>query len=395
LRAQTATQLAYAYALYLAYIRHHTVHDMFANDDAPVELQIVDPADRNILLVGPPEAAKQLVRQTMVKVKTQHENWMRTAEAEQNKLMKHACVLSDRERRQAELTARLNLTAGYAHYRMAELEDHSADESRLLLGATYKKRLDKAAEHLRKAEAAHPNHYLVLQFLGLVYAEPRRDPRYLSIAEQYIERAIMVNPADYYSHALLARILLRRVANSGLNIESHEMLEQGLDQAQTAIARREFSGMSHLLRAQFLTLLLEIERDEARRRELRLGLDQSIDQAARFLPHVFGRPDVDLSWIQIIAATRQMGEAAEAMQSAQVQPDVLAQQKQQQFEKAKQELIQKIDELVDHCDTLEERWVARQRVFGIEKLEQRAKSLRSEIENSSLENWREIKIQIL
>jgi hypothetical protein len=389
LRAQTAIQLAYAYALYLSYVRNHTVHDMFANADAPLELQFVDPTDREILRVGPFEASKQLVRQTMVKIKTQHEKWIHTAEQEQTKLNKHLCVLSDHERRQAELTARLNLAAGYAHYRMAELEEHSADESRLILGATYQTRLNQAAEYLRKAEAAHPNHYLVLQFLGLVYAEPRRDARYLSIAEQYIERAILANPADYYGHALLARILLRRVANSGLDIENHEMLKRGLNEAQIAVAQREYSGMSHLLRAQFLTLLLEIEREDAMRRELRLGLEQSIFQAARFLPHVFDQPDVDLTWIEIVAATRQLGEVTETIHT-----DTLAQQKQRRFEKSKQALIATINKLIKHCDLLEERWVARQRVFLIEKLEQRARNLRSKIETSNLENWREIKIQV-
>jgi hypothetical protein len=278
---------------------------------------------------------------------------------------------------------------------MAELEDHSVDESQLVLGVTYKMRLDKAAEHLRKAEAAHPNHYLVLQFLGLVYAEPRRDARYLSIAEQYIERAILANPADYYSHALLASIILRRVSNSGLGIESHGMLERGLAEAQTAVTHREYSGSSQLLRAQFLTMLLEIERDEAKRRKLRVRLDQSISQAARFLPYVFDRPDVDLTWIRIIAATRQLGEDAEAMQPPRTQTDNLAKQKQLRFEQSKQALTETVDELIKDCDTLEKRWVARQRVFLIEKLEQRARNLRAEIEKSGLENWREIKIEIL
>ena len=170
LSAQTAAQLAYAYALYLSYISHYTVHEMFANENAPDDLQIVNPADREILLNGPAQAAKQLVRHTMAKIKDQHEHWIGEAGHEQDKLKKHWCVLSDRERRQAELTARINLAEGYAQYLMAELEDQTTDKSNLVLGATYQTRLDKAAEYLRKAEAAHPNHYLVLQLLGRVYA---------------------------------------------------------------------------------------------------------------------------------------------------------------------------------------------------------------------------------
>lgn len=303
----------------------------------------------------------------MVRIKNQHQHWFKTAEREQSELAIYWCALSDRSRRQAELTARLNLAVGYAHYRMAELEDQTADQSKLVLGATYKTRLDKAAEYLRKAEAAHPNHYLVLQFLGLVYAEPRRDAKYLSIAEQYIERAILANKADYYSHTLLADVLLRRVTNSGLDITNLDMLKRGLDETRIAIENREFSGSSHLLRAQILAMLLELERDESKRQELSVSLEQSIKQAARYLPHVFDEPDIDLTWMRIVAATRKLGEEAEALQMAQTPADILAQHKQQRFNESKDTLIEMIDKLIEVCNTLEDRWVARQRVYQIEK----------------------------
>jgi hypothetical protein len=331
----------------------------------------------------------------MREIKNQHEKWIHTAEHEQNTLEHYWCVLPDADRRKAELVARLNLAAGYAQYRMAELEEASADESAAVLEATYKTRLDHATAYLRKAEAAHPNHYMVLQYLGLVNAEPRGNVRDLSIAEQYIERAILAKQSDYFSHALLARILLRRVANSGLDLMSRDTLERGLAEIRVAIEHREYSGSSQLLRAQYLTMLLEIERDETKRRELRVELDQSIRQANRFLPIVFDKPNVDLSWIKIVEETRQLGLDAEKLTPVEKQAGNVIQQKISQFENSKQAVIAEIDELISVCNELDERWVARQRVFLIGKLEQRAAALKSEIEKSTLENWRDIKINIL
>ncbi len=395
LKAQAAVQLAYTYALYLSYVRQHTVADMFGNAEAPGGLRVADAAALKVLREGPPDAAKALVRETMKKIATEHRKWIRSAEQEQTALDKQWGQLADPERRRAELAARLQLAAGYGHYRMAELERNDAPgPADTIFGETFDKRLEDASRDLRKADAAHPNNYLVLQLLGLVYSEPRREGMHPNIAEQYLERAIRANPSDYYGHELLAGILLRRVGNIGLDLGSRVTIEKGLAEAETAIHLREVSGGAHLLRAQFQTMLLEIERNEPKRRELRAGLDQYVDQADRFLPRPFNRPDVDLTWVRIAAATRRLGDDAEGPQ-AQGIDDVLLQRKLQRFRRSKEELTTKVDELIADCDRLEERWVASQRVFQIKSLGQRARRLREEIDRATLENWREIQIPLL
>jgi len=76
-------------------------------------------------------------------------------------------------------------------------------------------------------------------------------------------------------------------------------------------------------------------------------------------------------------------------------PEELQSQRQLRFERSKQEIIKSIDSLIKDCETLKERWVAQQRVFMVKKLEQRVKQLKQEIEYATLENWRDITIEIL
>ena len=251
-----------------------------------------------------------------------------------------------------------------------------------MLGETFDVQLNEAARQLSQADAEHPNHYLVLQLLGLVYSEPRR-ARDLSIAEQYFERAIGANPFDPYGHELLADILLRRVAARGVDLASRGTIEKGLAEAEQAILQRETSGAAHLLRAELLTMLLEIERDGTKRRELRAALSQHIDQAARFLPQAFGRPDPDLTWVRAVAATRQLGE--EDGKSPTTKPHG--------FDSKKKDLEKMVDDLIRDCSTLEERWVAQQRVFHIRNLHERARLLRDQIGNATSTNWRDIEIR--
>jgi hypothetical protein len=218
--------------------------------------------------------------------------------------------------------------------------------------------------------------------LGLVYSEPRR-ARDLSIAEQYFERAILANPFDHNGHELLVDILLRRVATRGVDLASRGTIENGLAEAEQAILQRETSGAAHLLRAELLMMLLEIERDRAKRREIRAALAQHIDQAARFLPQAFGRPDPDLTWVRVVAATRQLGE--EDGKSPATKP--------QGFESKRKDLEKMVDDLINDCAKLEERWVAQQRVFHIKNLDERARRLKNEVRKTTFTNWRDIEIR--
>jgi hypothetical protein len=214
-----------------------------------------------------------------------------------------------------------------------------------------------------------------------VYSEPRRRDNDLSLAEQYFERATRANPLDYYGHELLAGLLLRRVAVRGVDLGSRATIEQGLAEAQKAVDLRESSGTAHLLWAQSLTMLLEIERDRAKRRELRSALVQHIDQADRFLSHAFNRPDPNLTWVRVVNAVRQFGDEPADSKTTQT------------FAKSKDDLEKMIDELIGDCNRLEERWVASQRVFQVKRLNERAKNLREQIKNATPATWRDIDIR--
>ena len=52
---------------------------------------------------------------------------------------------------------------------MMELENHESFQDDTIFGETFDARVELASRELRAADAAHPNHYTVLQMLGLVY----------------------------------------------------------------------------------------------------------------------------------------------------------------------------------------------------------------------------------
>ncbi len=272
------------------------------------------------------------------------------------------------------------MVSGYTSYRLAEWESTDSNQHETVTGTPFETRLQQATNELSKADAEHPNHYFVLELLGLVNSEPRRATD-LSVAEQYFERAIRANPFDYYGHELLADVLRRRVGNRGVDLASRATIEKAAAEAQQAIDQRETSGTAHLLRAEILLMLIEIERDGTKRSELRTALTQNVDQAARFLPQAFGRPDPDLTWVRIVAATRQLGEVDGGRARAPA------------FDSKKRELEIRLTQLINDCATLEERWVAQQRVSHIKDLDQRARGLREEIRNVSLANWRDLEIR--
>lgn len=393
LLAHTSVQLAFTYALYLSYMRNYAAAEIFGSSLAPDGLQ-VSPSELEALIIGPDDKSRPIVLRVIKKVKNRHGKAIKDAEEEEKGLEAQWGELADTERRKAELISRLHLASGYANYRMAEFENSEAREEDTIFAKTYHARLDEAEKELRVADATHPNHYLVLQLLGLVFSEPRRKDNLseLSIAEQYFERSIHANKSDYYGHELLAGILFRRVANKGVDLADRAMMEKGLAEAQEAIVQREISGSSYLLRAEFETMLLKIERDATRRQELRAKLKQDMDQAERFLPHVFGHTDPDLMWVRIVADTLQLGEQVEAATSPQAKADDIKQKKLKRFMESKEELRNKVVGLIKYCKELEERWIAHQRVVHVQNVRKRAEHLRDEIEKATPANWCEIQI---
>ena len=221
----------------------------------------------------------------------------------------------------------------------------------------------------------------MLQLLGLVNSDPRIENTDLSISEQYLERAVQANPSDGYGHELLAAVKLRRVANIGIDLPARSIAEKGLEQARDAVSFRDTSGNAHLLRAQLQAVLLELERNESTRGELLGELKRDINQADRFLPRPFGNPDVDLSWVRILAAMRNVPNSSQAAG--------------QHGSQSKTDILAIVDRLIADCNLLEARWVADQRVFQVQSLHQRAARLREEIEHATDENWQAIHIPFL
>ena len=394
LMGQTAAQLSYAYALYLSHLENHTVAEVFGNPESPQEFHIANPEEINILRDGPPADAKKIVLRVAREVVNQHQSWIKVAGTESTNLESKWHELTDGNRRRADLTTRQRLASGYAHYKMSEWENPDADAAGSIFGKPLAERLDEASKELGRADAAHPNHYLVLQLLGLVHGERRRPIRSFNIAEQYFERAIRANPSDYYGHLLLGGILHQRTVNRGIGLSSRPALEKGLSVAQEAINRHEISGAAHLLRAQFEFLLLEIEVDPVKRRELRSGLEQHLDQAARFLPTAFGQPDPELTWLRIVSATRRLGEQAAGENVTQNGSNDTATKQAQKFKQARDELLRQVSKLIADCERIETRWVAQHRVFEVTALKRRAQRLNEEILRANQEDWSKLHIPL-
>ncbi len=332
----------------------------------------------------------------------------------------------EENRRKAELRSRLQLTTGYAAYRMAEWEciaetvppagdtgdderkpeDESATDFRdgeptedpaantgstcdetPIYGVPFADRMKQALNALNKADAAHPNHYYVLQFLALVFAEPRRGGKELGIAEQYAQRAIRANPSDAFGHELLADILYHRIANQGVDITNKELIKQGLREAQQAIVIKETSGSAHLLKARFQSMLIEIERNPDERRRVLVDFNQNLNHAKRFLPMVYQKPDPDLLWLKIVAKIFRLKGLSETADSA---PEAMA-----EFNHLKTGLRRDLDNFVDHCELLRQRWVARQRVFQTNRMKIHAEAVMREVTAANVNSFNDIKIPFL
>jgi hypothetical protein len=376
LLGQTSARLAHTYALYLDYLSHSALGAVFTDERAPPALRLTDPATIKALgLESPAEQSMQIVRDSMRKVVEQYQKHLATAQQQQQLLAEGDLwsQLQDGPRRRTELVSLLSLASGHANYRMAEWEPLGGDEKASLFGKTFEARLESAKEELAAADAAHPNHYALLQLLGLAHSEPRDKLADLSLAEHYLERARRAKPTDPAGQELRAAILLRRIVNRGVDVTSREALREGAKWIDSVIEKQETRGAAHLLRAQYQTLLVEIETDLQRRQELRATLQQSLAQTARFLPQALKMEDPDLTWLRVVDETRRLGEG-------------------ERFDQSKAQLEKTLQELIERCALLEIRWVNQRRVFEIQRIKDSAEQLQSSLKKATAENWREIPI---
>ena len=391
MKGHAAIQIAYTYALYLSYIRKHQIAKMFGVEDAPDDLRIKSKKDLDILNdpnYHDPELAKNMVIKTIKKTADIHQQWIEIAQKCKKIFDQHGECMDGGQRRKKELTARLNLARGYAYFQMAEIENNQAEKNKTIFKITYENLLSKATNRLLVAESQHINHYQVLQLLGQVYSEPRRGDGNPSMAEQYFERAIDANPSDYWGYVLLANLTYRRILNTGLDLETRTAIQRGLDLSRAAVERKETSGSAQLIKAKFLAAMLEIERDETIRKEIELKLYKSIEQAARFLPLVFGHEDVDLVWLRLIVSHRKLSEKAKAIGN--IQSDAKRRELSDQINESQKDLTDQLRNLIISCEKIEKRWIAQQRVFHVHHLKQKALQLEHDMKTVPLNDWHTI-----
>lgn len=438
--SHTSIQLSYAYAHYFSYMRHHMMWQVFGSTHAPVELKVSN--DEIEILKSKksnPDEVKKIVHNRMKIVKKQFEGWLCLSKSiaeidnindlwneidlsdeeivklsdssfssEKNEIISKiieskVCSTNNEnyseqyypsatwwnyfpkdetERRKTEFISRLYLTSGYAAYRMAEWENANASVDQTIYNETYENRLKQALQDLYKADAAHPNHYFILQLLGMVYSESRHDKIYtdslhsskgkdLSIAEQFIDRSIRANPEDYFGHELLSNILYRRIANQGIDMANKDLINNGVNEAIKAIAKREISGQSHLLKAKYQLMLVQIEKDNKHRDELISELDKYISQADRFLPKVYENSDPDIIWLQIASRLFSFIQ--------QINKNKKQAENDKYIKNEINEIVDDVDKLIKLCDIYKHRWVAQQRVFYTESLKYHATALKNDL----------------
>ena len=106
-----------------------------------------------------------------------------------------------------DLDARLNQVEGYAQYRYTEWLPPAGDGD-----VAFRDACDAALHKLQAAELRTPRSYELLQQIGMIYLNRRRDPegKYLDLAKEYYSRSSQLKPNDYYAHEQLARTAARR-----------------------------------------------------------------------------------------------------------------------------------------------------------------------------------------
>ena len=131
---------------------------------------------------------------------------------------------------------------------------------------------------------------------------------------------------------------------------------------------------------------LSLERDATKRQEVRSDLKHSLEQAKKFLPQTY-EANPDLMWVNIVAATLQLGENVPSSVGTSASLDEAG-----RFAASKQQVIQNIDKLTAYCIDFTKKWVAHQRVYEVQQLSNRAELLKKEIDKATYTDWLEIQI---
>jgi hypothetical protein len=120
---------------------------------------------------------------------------------------------------------------GYARFRHAQVNDAYDPKSD---DAAFLKHCHEALASLNEADAAQPNHYLVLQNLALIYGDPRFDPsgNYIPTAQRLFKRSVDIKQDDYFGHQNLALLAIRQIFSTGVEFAKPDWVNGGINSAE-------------------------------------------------------------------------------------------------------------------------------------------------------------------
>ncbi len=163
----------------------------------------------------------------------------------------------------ADLSARLNEVTGYAQFRHAEWLPAGEDKR-------FRTECNEAVRTLQDAELRKPRHYALLQNIGMVYLSRRYDPKGddLDQAERYYARSLELKPSDYFGHAQLGLVGLRRALIAADGAARGEIIKAAQEQVARALQLRSESQHTRLLRCHLRLVELGLGRKAARVEDL-------------------------------------------------------------------------------------------------------------------------------
>jgi hypothetical protein len=157
-----------------------------------------------------------------------------------------------------ELEFRICNAKGYGIYRYAFFDAFNGKDANEAENI-YRRDCDNASEILGRAQDLRPDHYEVLQNLGMIFNDARFDPNgaYLMRAKDLFESTTRFIPDDYYQYEQLAKIHLRLA-----NLENDDRdkciaeINQGLTNVALAVEKRKpvFSQSALVGRSKLLFL---------------------------------------------------------------------------------------------------------------------------------------------
>jgi hypothetical protein len=254
--------------------------------------------------------------------------------------------------------------------------------------------LDEADKLLRLAQKANPNHFHVWLNRGLVCLDRRHKDGNSRIdeAERCLRQAVALQPNDYYSREQLALALRRRLERTGVVEYMKKTIEEGRDQVQKSIELRPGNQNPHVLQAEFLTMLWELE--PAEREKWGGEVDGALRRGYRHRNERYpGCRYPDWEWVSIIRKTQQLSEAAEAIGTA-----AAGAEKEEKFDSEVAALRESLDRLIRGCDAEADYfWLAQDYVVYFRLIRSWADILRKRIDEAEgrrdrFEAWTDVKI---